>query len=252
MIRPGELALFGTLAAGLHVAALAGWSDDPPGGGPAAPGAPQAVAVRTADPALRALVEDWGHPPAAATTAATPAMERAALEAPAPPPMRDAGTARLPPPSGRSRPDAVARRAPPDPIEPARPVPRPEATPAASAAVRGAAGPRATPPAAPRPAAAEAAALTRTFAAGVRAALAAALVYPDAAIDRGAAGVPTLEITLDRAGRLRAARIARPSGSAMLDAAALRTARRARFPAAPDAVPGSSFAFSVPLRFELR
>lgn len=252
MMRLGEMLVFGSVAAGLHVAAFAGWPGDPPGDGPAAPGAPQAVAVRAADPALAALVESWDRPPSAATAAPAPEQVAPATRAPTPSPVDGAVPVQVPRRDDRIRSDPAARQSPPDPPVARRPAPRPEPAPKVSASLRGAAGLEAAPPVPPKPEAAETEELKLGFGAEVRSALAAALVYPEAAVSRGLAGVPTLEVQLDRGGGLLAARIARSSGSAMLDGAALRTARAARYPAAPEALPGTSFAFSVPLRYQLR
>jgi TonB family protein len=261
MMRVAEFAVFGSLAAGLHIAAFAGWPGAPAGGAPAPPGLPAALAVQTADPALRALVEEWREPPDATVSPEAPARQAALPPAPGMPAIPDPAAIGANLPAQAERPRAARplaetralRDRPPHPPEPPRPAPRPaEATRPAQTASRGAAGAApapSAPVAAPRT---DTAAQVRALGARVRAALAAALVYPQAAQARGTTGTPTLEITLSRAGRLETARIVRPSGSDLLDAAALRTAQRARYPAAPDDLPGRSFAFSVPLRFELR
>jgi periplasmic protein TonB len=87
------------------------------------------------------------------------------------------------------------------------------------------------------------------LAAAVHRALAEARVYPKAARDRGITGAATLQITLTRQGQLITARLVAPSGSDILDAASLAAARNARYPAAPDALPGNHFTFDVRVLF---
>ena len=77
--------------------------------------------------------------------------------------------------------------------------------------------------------------------------------YPDEARAHGDKGVVQLAFTIDRAGRVLSSAITRSSGSAALDQKALATARRAQpFPPPPADVPGTRFAFTVPLKFNIR
>ncbi|HET9068479.1 MAG TPA: TonB family protein, partial [Amaricoccus sp.] len=79
-----------------------------------------------------------------------------------------------------------------------------------------------------------------------------ARVYPPAAKGRGLMGTARVYLVIGRDGSLLEAGLVTTSGSASLDRAALEAARRARFPAAPDALPGASFAFMQDLEFEAR
>ncbi len=87
------------------------------------------------------------------------------------------------------------------------------------------------------------------FEAAVRDAIARAQIYPRAALDRGITGSLRLGVRMSRDGRLVEARVARSSGSVVLDRAGLDAARRARLPAAPDGLGGSVFDFEVRLSF---
>ena len=60
-------------------------------------------------------------------------------------------------------------------------------------------------------------------------------------------------MTLDRSGRLVAARVEGGSGAAALDDAALAAVRAVgRYPSPPEALAGESFAFVIPVSFQLR
>ncbi|QLQ20903.1 MAG: energy transducer TonB [Exiguobacterium profundum] len=72
--------------------------------------------------------------------------------------------------------------------------------------------------------------------------------YPKAA--RGASGEVVVKMTVSRTGALEAVAIARSSGNAALDQAALTAVRRTGgFPAAPDQVTGDRQVFSLPMQF---
>ena len=76
--------------------------------------------------------------------------------------------------------------------------------------------------------------------------------YPRAARLRRQEGEVVLRLTIDRAGHLLAAEIARPSGFAALDQAALDTARRAApLPPLPVEEPGDRAVLLVPVLFAL-
>jgi protein TonB len=60
-------------------------------------------------------------------------------------------------------------------------------------------------------------------------------------------GTVTLALTIDTSGRLIAARVARSSGHAVLDQAALAAVGRARFPAAPGGMVPGRHAFALPV-----
>jgi periplasmic protein TonB len=70
--------------------------------------------------------------------------------------------------------------------------------------------------------------------------------YPEAA--RPASGTAVIAFSVDRGGRITSARLARSSGSALLDQAAVATVRRANpLPPPPAGVPGGNF--TIPLHF---
>lgn len=74
--------------------------------------------------------------------------------------------------------------------------------------------------------------------------------YPKAAERQGITGAAGLSITIDRAGALAGARLARGSGHAILDDEALAVARRAApYPRPPEGVGGGTVSFAVTLRF---
>ncbi len=72
--------------------------------------------------------------------------------------------------------------------------------------------------------------------------------YPSAA--RGASGTVTVRLAVSRAGQLQAVSVAKSSGNAALDQAALNAVKAARsFPAAPKGLTESSYSFNLPMRF---
>ena len=71
------------------------------------------------------------------------------------------------------------------------------------------------------------------------------LLYPPEAIERGLEGDVTLLLTLDNNGRVQSAEIARSSGHALLDAAALSAAQRL------GRLPGNARESLVPISFRL-
>lgn len=75
--------------------------------------------------------------------------------------------------------------------------------------------------------------------------------YPEAAARQRITGVTRLAITIDRAGRLSAVRVAGGSGHSILDQEALAVARRAApYPPPPEGIGKGTFAFMVSLRFK--
>ncbi|MEY8802049.1 energy transducer TonB [Leisingera sp. XS_AS12] len=66
---------------------------------------------------------------------------------------------------------------------------------------------------------------------------------------RGAKGTTRLRLTVSSAGRLVAVSIAKSSGNAELDQAALRAVRKARMPRAPKALPSGDYKFSFRMTF---
>jgi protein TonB len=88
--------------------------------------------------------------------------------------------------------------------------------------------------------------------ASLQAAVLRARIYPPAARGRGLIGVARLYLVVARDGTLIEVRLMASSGSATLDRAAVEAARRARWPSAPDGLPGESFGFVQDLSFDLR
>lgn len=83
--------------------------------------------------------------------------------------------------------------------------------------------------------------------------LQAARRYPESSRSRREEGVVHLAFTMDRAGNVLSARIARSSNYPALDQETLELARRASpLPAPPDEVSGNPISLTVPVRFSLR
>lgn len=77
--------------------------------------------------------------------------------------------------------------------------------------------------------------------------------YPAAAQAQRETGTATVSFTIDRAGRVISAHIARSSQHAALDAETLATVHRAApFPPPPANLPGQRFDFTVPIQFNIR
>lgn len=76
--------------------------------------------------------------------------------------------------------------------------------------------------------------------------------YPPSARARHETGTAELAFTLDRSGKVMTSRIVRTSGSAVLDQETIDTVHRAQpFPSPPPAMPGETFEFTVPIRFNI-
>jgi len=170
---------------------------------------------------------------------------------PEPPPVVESEVALpMPPPPP---PPPEPQRRPPQP-RPPRPQPQPVARPA----------PPTEAPAQPAPVAAPAAAgpatTPRTGGGGIAswqgrlmARLQAVRRYPESSRSRREEGVVHLNFTMDRAGNVLGARIARSSGYQALDQETLELARRAApLPAPPDELAGNPLTLTVPVRFSLR
>jgi protein TonB len=83
--------------------------------------------------------------------------------------------------------------------------------------------------------------------------IAAKKAYPGEARARREQGTAILVFKIDRLGKVMASRVQKSSGSAQLDGAALSTiANAGTFPAAPPAMAGHEFEFTVPIRYKLR
>ena len=109
--------------------------------------------------------------------------------------------------------------------------------------------PETTSPPRPRPSAAQLASWHRRIAQQVEQHKG----YPPSARARHETGTAQLAFTLDRNGKLITSRIVRTSGSATLDQETIDTVRRAQpFPPPPPNMPGETFDFTVPIRFNIR
>lgn len=91
-----------------------------------------------------------------------------------------------------------------------------------------------------------------TWNSAISAALERAKRYPPEAKSRGEQGTAVVAFSVDRAGNVLSSRIARSSGSSILDQETLATVARASLPPAPAEHPGTRFSFSVPIRFNIR
>ncbi|MFP4327088.1 MAG: energy transducer TonB, partial [Paracoccaceae bacterium] len=90
--------------------------------------------------------------------------------------------------------------------------------------------------------------LTARWGGQVRAAIERRKRYPGNA--RGASGTVVIRITVGRDGSLRDLALARSSGSAALDDAALRAVKSARrFPPAPEGLTDPTYSFNLPMNF---
>ena len=77
--------------------------------------------------------------------------------------------------------------------------------------------------------------------------------YPASARGRHETGTAQLAFTLDRNGKVLASRVVKTSGFASLDQETIDTVRRAQpFPPPPANMPGETFDFTVPIRFNIR
>jgi protein TonB len=77
--------------------------------------------------------------------------------------------------------------------------------------------------------------------------------YPASARARHETGIAELAFTLDRNGKVVASRVVRSSGFPSLDRETIDTVRRAQpFPSPPANMPGETFDFTVPIRFNIR
>jgi periplasmic protein TonB len=109
--------------------------------------------------------------------------------------------------------------------------------------------PEATSPPRPRPSAAQVASWHRRIALQVERHKG----YPASARARHETGIVELAFTLDRNGKVVTSRVVRTSGFAALDQETIDTVQRAQpFPLPPPNMPGETFDFTVPIRFNIR
>jgi protein TonB len=88
--------------------------------------------------------------------------------------------------------------------------------------------------------------------AAVSAWLAAHRTYPAQARERGEEGNVAVRFTVDRSGRVVQAVILKPSGSSLLDDAALALLRQAAFPAFPANMTEAQVTVTTSIRYSLR
>lgn len=265
MRRAAEIIAFLGLSAMVHAGVMAGIGDST--GGPQAQGQAGAdrITLAAAPESMAAVAKRWTEPPQAATSPTAlhspqmmaqpimPRLEPAAqalsmprgpeLARPEAPPLAPSMTDTAPPP------DTALALSP-------RPTPRPEApsapasTPQAARMAQGQGG-GITSGSAPAPAAATPA-LSQAQRHSLMAHWGAQIM---ARIERArprvtASGQVTLTLTITRNGDLAGLSVARSSGDAALDQAALEAVRRVgHFPAAPDGLVEASYAFTLPIRF---
>ncbi len=109
--------------------------------------------------------------------------------------------------------------------------------------------PQATSPPKPRPSVAQVASWHRKIALQVERHKG----YPASARANHETGVAELAFTIDRTGKVVTSRVVRSSGIASLDQETIDTVRRAQpFPPPPANMPGETFDFTVPIRFNIR
>lgn len=262
--QPPEQALAAAMPVALIM--MPALSDDPPDAGTAAPS--------LSPPEAPVMAEAPDLPPAAPPV--PPPEPSARPDRPAIPDVFDSvptvqATAPPPPPAPPPKPvvDTV-QAAPPEPVppEPAQKVPSPVAKPKPAAKPTATATAKPLAPAKP-PAPAKLRADTKPGTSGAAASPAAAALQGGAAPKALLAtwgkgimsalarqsvrgrdipkGTVTLALNIDTAGRLVSARVARTSGHAVLDQAALSAVGRARFPAAPKGMPPGRHAFTLPV-----
>ena len=205
-------------------------------------------------------------PATAGEQAPPPRREKVAFARPRPGAFASAVTA--PEPRRQPPPEPKAERTPPAEAQPAanatasaRPDQPPTTRPATAPADEFAPAEQAqaseptgdAPPSRPdRPARASAGAPARAGVQSARPTRTIAPEYPPAAVRRAQQGRVTIGARVSAAGRVTSAEVLRSSGHALLDAAALRAVRSARFhPAARNGRPVAS-TVTVPIRFALR
>jgi protein TonB len=77
--------------------------------------------------------------------------------------------------------------------------------------------------------------------------------YPAAAQARHQTGIAQLAFTINRQGRVMASRVVQSSGHPLLDQETIATVQRAQpFPLPPPNMPGETFDFTVPMRFNIK
>ena len=268
MRRAAEIIAFLGLSAMVHAGVMMCFGNSPGGSQAQGDTGADQITLAAAPDSMAALAARWAEPPQAATSPTAPH-----LAAPANPPQAPAfdtaapqlslpTTPLLPPPDMPPLAPDITDTAPPPAMDRAmeqspRPTPRPVAA-------------SAPPPSAPQSA--------RTAQGQGGGAISGSASAPEqinpapsqshhqnlmaqwggqimARIERArprvnTSGQVTLALKLTRGGYLAELSVARSSGDAILDQAAMSAVRRAgRFPPAPDGLTEASYAFSLPVRF---
>jgi protein TonB len=94
--------------------------------------------------------------------------------------------------------------------------------------------------------------MDRGWVTAVSAWLAAHRTYPAQARERDEEGNVSVRFTVDRSGRVVQAVILKPSGSSLLDDAALGLLRQAAFPPFPANMPQAQVSITTSIRYSLR
>ncbi|MEY4872087.1 MAG: hypothetical protein RLZZ563_1417 [Pseudomonadota bacterium] len=280
MTRAVEFAVAGIAAFGLHLAAFAALGSSVPAGvDSAGAGGTDLVSLAPSDATLSDLIERWETPPSL-TVPPLPEPPPQIADTPpqiteTPPPLLDMPPAPEMPPVAMADalPQVAAPPKPPEPpAEPAKKAPAPAPEPAPEPKPEPAARPKPAPqPAQPAQLAegsgntgaagtngtaqaatqseAETADLRAGWGADIRARIERRKSYPRDG--DGAAGTVKLRLTVGSDGRLAAVQIVASSGSAALDAAAVKAVQRAgRFPKAPRGLGQGQVTFTLPISFK--
>ncbi|WP_264211210.1 cell envelope integrity protein TolA [Leisingera thetidis] len=277
MKRTAEFTLFAGIAALIHVALFASAPDS--GVHSSGAGGSEMISVQAADATVARMVEAWERPllaqPQLAPDPAPPLQAPAAPElpqfdlarapqaaaqialaepAPAEPPVADTAPPPPPPPERKPAPAAKPR---PKPQPAQKPEPqqarKAEQTTAGRAEQRaagsggGAQTGQSGDAAAATARAGQQAKLQTIWGAKIRTRIERRKRYPSGASGKGTVVV---RLTVARSGQLLSHRIARSSGNAALDQAALKAVLRAgKFPAAPKELGLSQLSFNLPMSF---
>lgn len=265
MRRGAELVAFLGLSVMVHAGAMAGFGASTGGSQAQGNSGSDRITLAAAPESMAELASRWEEPPqvmvspAALQSPILPTTLRLPSVEPARPGLIALKGPSLPPPEMQAISPPVTDTATPPVMEPAvsqspRPQPRPDAAPAsAPQPARTAQGQGGGTRSGAEPAAEQIApALSQAERQSLMAAWGGQIM---ARIERArprvdASGQVTLSLRLQRNGDLSELSVARSSGNAGLDEAALDAVRRAgRFPAAPDGLREASYAFSLPIRF---
>ena len=286
MTRAVEFAVAGIAALGLHLAAFAALGSSVPSGAVSAgAGGTELVSVAPSDATLSDLITRWETPPSLTPPPMPEPPPQIADQRPqiteTPPPVPDlppvpemapiAMADALPqvaappkPPEPPAEPPAEPVAKAPEPPQAPAPEPKPEPEPAAEptpaprpaqpaqlaegSGNKGAAGTEGTARAATQ-SDAQTADLRAGWGADIRARIERRKAYPRDG--DGASGTVKLRLTVGTDGRLAAVQIVASSGSAALDAAAIKAVQRAgRLPKAPRGLGAGQVTFTLPISFK--